>query len=163
MRVGELAAATGVPAKTIRFYESVKVLPTPTRRANGYRDYGADDLCRVRLVASLRGLGLDLHESGDVAALCAGGQSDVLVERLRTGVRVRRRDVAAARVELEHLDAELARLEARLEAGSTATVCIGDCDGSPPGACSCGPGCACGSAGTGSVPEQGEMGGAARV
>lgn len=154
MRVGELAAATGVPARTIRFYESEGVLPTPARRPNGYRDYGAEDLCRVRLVATLRGLGLDLTESAGLAALCISGQGDVMVERLRSQVHVRRNDVAAARAELRHLDAELARLETSLEAGaSAATFCIGDptCiadpSGAPSASCSCGPGCPCGQEG----------------
>jgi DNA-binding transcriptional MerR regulator len=164
MRVGELAAATGVPAKTIRFYESLGVLPTPARRANGYRDYGNDDLCRVRLVATLRGLGLDLHESGSLAALCVSGQGDVLVDRLRSGVRARRDKIVLARAELEHLDAALAHLEACLGTGDpTATVCIGDCGEPAQGACSCGPGCPCGSGAAGSVRESDEKGGAARV
>jgi len=37
LTVGQLAHATGVPAKTIRYYEQVGVLPVPRRSATGYR------------------------------------------------------------------------------------------------------------------------------
>src|SRR5262249_42436407 len=39
LTVGQLARATGVPAKTIRYYEQVGVLPVPRRSATGYRHY----------------------------------------------------------------------------------------------------------------------------
>jgi DNA-binding transcriptional MerR regulator len=39
MRIGELAAACGVTAKTIRFYEQAGLLPEPVRTADGYREY----------------------------------------------------------------------------------------------------------------------------
>ena len=39
MQIQELSQRTGVPAKTIRYYESIDLLPAPKRRANGYRDY----------------------------------------------------------------------------------------------------------------------------
>ncbi len=39
LTIGQLARATGVPAKTIRYYEQVGVLPAPGRSAAGYRQY----------------------------------------------------------------------------------------------------------------------------
>ena len=39
LTVGQLARATGVPAKTIRYYEQVGVLPVPRRSEFGYRHY----------------------------------------------------------------------------------------------------------------------------
>ena len=39
LTVGKLARATGVPAKTIRYYEQVGVLPVPRRSDTGYRHY----------------------------------------------------------------------------------------------------------------------------
>lgn len=39
MRIGEAAAASGVTAKTVRFYEQVGLLPAPPRTSGGYRDY----------------------------------------------------------------------------------------------------------------------------
>src|SRR5436309_2079279 len=42
LKIGQLARQVGVTAKAIRFYEAKRVLPRPTRGANGYRLYGQD-------------------------------------------------------------------------------------------------------------------------
>jgi DNA-binding transcriptional MerR regulator len=57
--LAELAARSGVSARTIRFYQSERVLPRPDRRG---RDavYGDDHLERLRLIAELRDRGLGL-------------------------------------------------------------------------------------------------------
>ena len=39
MKIGELANQSGVPAKTIRFYEEIGLLPQAEREHNGYRSY----------------------------------------------------------------------------------------------------------------------------
>lgn len=127
MRISQLAEATGVPAKTIRFYESAGIMPTVSRRANGYREYDDDDLCRLRLVAALRAIGLGLSESGELASLCVGGRGDEMAAQLRQRVAVRRREIAASQAELAHLDAELANLEAGLDANAPVRAqCIGE-------------------------------------
>ena len=127
MRVSELAKAAGVPAKTIRFYESAGVIPSAMRQPNGYREYGDDDLCRLRLVAALRALGLGLTESGDLASLCTDGRCDEMATQLEGRVAVRRREIAVSQSELAHLDAELANLQAGLEANaSVRALCIGE-------------------------------------
>ena len=37
LKIGQLAKQVGVTAKAIRFYETKRVLPRPTRGPNGYR------------------------------------------------------------------------------------------------------------------------------
>lgn len=66
MIIRELAAQTSVPAKTIRYYESIGLLPRPKRANNNYRQYDAEDVERLRFIASLRSLGFSLD---DVAEL----------------------------------------------------------------------------------------------
>lgn len=68
MQIGDLAAQSGVPAKTIRYYETVGLLPPPARAANNYRQYRATDVARLRFIASARGLGIGLTE---IAAILA--------------------------------------------------------------------------------------------
>lgn len=116
MKVSELADRAGTSAKTIRFWESEGVLPTPPRRDNGYREYSDEDLCRVRIVVALRGLGLDPTESGRLAELCSTGHCDVMAVDLADRVAERRASVAAAIAELRHLDQELANLQRTLNA-----------------------------------------------
>lgn len=68
MQIGELAAQSGVAAKTIRYYESVGLLPPPARAANTYRQYRAADVERLRFIASARSLGFTLTEIADILA-----------------------------------------------------------------------------------------------
>ena len=70
MKVSELARRVGIAPSAVRFYEEVGVLPAARRRDNGYRDYGPDELARLRLVVSLRRLGLAPVDAGRLAALC---------------------------------------------------------------------------------------------
>src|ERR1044072_6408497 len=62
MRIGELARRAGATAKAVRYYESLGLL-TPTRLANGYRDYGEHDVRLVREIRGLRGLGIPVERT----------------------------------------------------------------------------------------------------
>ncbi len=122
MKVSELAGRVGITPAAVRFYEAEGILPAPPRATNGYREYTEDDVCRLRLVVSLRGLGLDLHECGRLAALCSAGECDVMERQLLDRVTERRHQVARARAELDHLDRELANLERTLAGSSPLPV-----------------------------------------
>ena len=87
MKVSELARRAGITPAAVRFYEAEGVLPAAPRAANGYREYHADDLCRLRLVVAMRGLGLELSECGRLAGLCQDGECDVMEEQLLTASR----------------------------------------------------------------------------
>ena len=125
MKASELADRTRSTAKAIRFYEDEGVLPRPRRLANGYRDYTEVDVCRVRVLVALRGLGLDLAESGRLARMCADGQCDDMADELGQRIAERRASVAVAVAELQHVDAELANLERVLATGTPQTsLCL---------------------------------------
>ncbi len=62
MVIHELAAQTGVPTQTIRYYESIGLLPRPQRAANNYRQYTGADTERVRFIAGARSLGISLDD-----------------------------------------------------------------------------------------------------
>ncbi len=62
MVIHELARQTGVPAKTIRYYESTGLLPRPKRLSNNYRQYALADVERLRFIASARTLGFSLED-----------------------------------------------------------------------------------------------------
>ena len=66
MNIGTRAASIGVPAKTIRYYEDIGLLPAPVRGENGYRHYDADDAATLRFIHRARRLGFTLK---DVASL----------------------------------------------------------------------------------------------
>ena len=57
MRIGELAARTGVPTRLLRYYEDQGLL-APDRAANGYRDYPETLVGRVTQIRGLLGAGV---------------------------------------------------------------------------------------------------------
>ena len=66
MQIGELAQRAGVGIQTIRFYERRKLLSEPARTASGYRQYGPDELNRLRFIRQAKTLGFTLDEIRDI-------------------------------------------------------------------------------------------------
>jgi DNA-binding transcriptional MerR regulator len=97
VRIGELAARSGVPVRMLRYYED-KGLLSPRRAPNGYREYEERDVVRVGLVTSMIRSGLPTR---------------LIVPLLRRGDE---RDVDAADEEdvVALLRAEAARLDGRI-------------------------------------------------
>jgi MerR family copper efflux transcriptional regulator len=69
MNIGEASERSGVSAKMIRYYESVGLLPSAARRANGYRDYGDQEVSVLQFVRRTRDLGFPLEEVATLLAL----------------------------------------------------------------------------------------------
>ncbi|HEY5819704.1 MAG TPA: Cu(I)-responsive transcriptional regulator [Mesorhizobium sp.] len=68
MNVGQAAHRSGLPSKTIRYYEEIGLI-TPARAGNGYRDYGEDDIHRLAFLARARGLGFSIEDCRQLMAL----------------------------------------------------------------------------------------------
>ncbi|MCD8342081.1 MAG: MerR family transcriptional regulator [Clostridiales bacterium] len=62
MKINEAEALVGITRKNIRFYEQEGLLTPRRNRANGYRDYGEEDVTRLQQIKLLRKLGLPLSE-----------------------------------------------------------------------------------------------------
>jgi len=83
LRRVDLARATGCNIETIRYYESVGVMPEPPRSANGYRCYDARHVARLSFVMRARELGFALEEVRSLLSLVDGGmQTCAEVQRL---------------------------------------------------------------------------------
>ena len=74
MRIGELAAQSGVTAKTIRFWEAEGLLAGPARTPSGYRDYDPDALDRLSFIRHAQIAGLTLAEIRQVLTISDAGQ-----------------------------------------------------------------------------------------
>lgn len=66
MLIKTVAAKTGVSAKTIRYYESIGLMPPPQRSENNYRQYTAADVDRLRFIASARSLDFSLSDIAEI-------------------------------------------------------------------------------------------------
>ena len=123
MRTGELAAAGGLTAKTVRFYEERGLLPAPPRTPGGYRDYPPGMVRRLAFIRDARCAGLTLAEIRSVLALRDTGeppcaQVTALVERHLDAVEHRLVELTSARDTLRRL--------ARRAAVTQPDTCSGD-------------------------------------
>jgi Cu(I)-responsive transcriptional regulator len=66
MNIGSIAKRSGLPAKTIRYYESIGLIPPALRSEGNYRTYTEHDLQTLKFVQRARGLGFSVK---DVAKL----------------------------------------------------------------------------------------------
>ena len=114
MRIADLARRAGVAPSAVRWYEQAGVLPAPTRRSNGYREYDDTDLARVRLVISLRRLGLGPEDAGRLARLCL--ERGVVDSDLAPLIAEQRNAIARQRTDLDRLEGELRDLEETIAA-----------------------------------------------
>ena len=71
MTIGRLAKQAGVAIDTIRYYERNGLIPEPSRRLSGYREYGATDVARLRFILRAKDLGFTLAEIGELLSLSA--------------------------------------------------------------------------------------------
>lgn len=80
MLIGELAERSGVPARTIRFYEQAKVLTAPPRSSGGYRVYSERTLAELTFIKRAQRLGFSLDEIREILGL--GRQGRVSCDRV---------------------------------------------------------------------------------
>ena len=121
MRIGELAAATGVDVETIRYYEREGLMQPPTRRANGYRAYGKSHLERLAFVRHCRALDIPLAEVRRLLEFVEHpaqdcGDIDHLIDAQLTRVRARLKSMRA-------LERQLAQLRKQCDAGHATGEC----------------------------------------
>jgi DNA-binding transcriptional MerR regulator len=72
--IGRLAKETGVPIKTIRYYEDVGLLPKAPRTESGYRLYGQGTAELLGFVKKAQNLGLSLSEIREILQLSSRGR-----------------------------------------------------------------------------------------
>ncbi|BBU33419.1 MerR family transcriptional regulator (plasmid) [Burkholderia sp. THE68] len=121
MKIGELAARTGIAASRIRFYEGIGLLEVQ-RQSNGYRIYPPEAVLMLDLIGAAQQAGFSLDEirmllPPDLTQWKHG----TLVEALRSKVR----DIEAMEVRLakskQHLVTLLDEIEAKPEEIDCAT------------------------------------------
>lgn len=99
MTIGELAAESGMPASTIRYWERIGVLPKPPR-VSGQRRYAPDAVQRLAVLRLAQACGFRLDEMRH------------LLHGFGTGVQPPRRWQELARKKRQELDGQIARLKA---------------------------------------------------
>ena len=121
MRISELGKAVGVDVETIRYYEKIGLLPPPTRRSNGYRDYGPAHVESLAFIRHCRALDIPLAEVKRLLEFVAHPENDCrdidrLIDAQLARVRTRLQSMQA-------LEQQLSALRGRCDASHLA----GDC------------------------------------
>ena len=124
MKIGEAAGRSGVPAKTIRFWEDQRLLPAPARTPAGYRDYAPAVLERLAFIRHAQAAGLTLEHIRQVLDIRDGGQPPCVHVAGLIGRRLA--EVEARLAELARARDQLAALAARAVAQDPAD-CRGYC------------------------------------
>jgi DNA-binding transcriptional MerR regulator len=107
MKVGAVAAATGLTVRTLHHWDNIGLLSPSGRSPAGHREYAEPDLLRLYQVLALRNLGLSLES----IAVCL----DAGVDPARL-VRDHLAEVEAAAAELKRRRVKLRRLVEALDA-----------------------------------------------
>lgn len=68
MNIGTASEKSGLSPKTIRYYEDIGLMKAG-RAGNGYRDYSAQDVHRLRFLQRSRGLGFSVEECRQLLSL----------------------------------------------------------------------------------------------
>lgn len=98
MNIGTVSEKSGIPAKTIRYYESIGLIPSANRRGNGYRSYTVAEVHTLNFIKRARSLGFPVEEVRDLL--------DLWRDRSRSSAAVK----ALASEHLEALDRKLEEL-----------------------------------------------------
>lgn len=98
MNIGEASERSGLPAKTIRYYEDISLV-APERAENGYRDYSSSDVHRLRFLHRARNLGFSIDECRLLLSLYS--------DRNRASADVK----AVAEQKLAEIDAKIRELQ----------------------------------------------------
>lgn len=104
MNIGTVAEKSGVPPKTIPYYETIALIRPANRRPNGYRSYSVADMRTLTFIKRARSLGFSVEEVRDLL--------DLWCDRKRTSAAVK----ALAMRHLEALDRKIGELEAMRKA-----------------------------------------------
>jgi Cu(I)-responsive transcriptional regulator len=119
MNIGEAATRSGVPAKTIRYYEEVGLIQPAPRGGNGYRAYSQRDVHVLRFVQRARSLGFGVQDCRQLLALYgdperASADVKALTERRIADIDRKLKELAGMRATLVEL-AESCHGDARPE------------------------------------------------
>jgi DNA-binding transcriptional MerR regulator len=120
--IKQAAAATGLPASTLRYYESVGVIsPVGRGDSSGHRVYNEADLDQLLAVACLAALGMSVSDMRDYIANVELGQSGATKQVELLSAQQRRLEIEAEHMKLRqrYVQVKVAYWQA-IEAGDDA-------------------------------------------
>lgn len=120
LSIGQLAKVSGVGVDAIRFYERRGLLPTPVRKASGYRVYGRDAAARLGFIRRAQTFGFSLDE---IAVLLRSREEVGGVAAAKSLAQVKLATLELQAVELLKLKDDLAQLVNHCPGSGEASYC----------------------------------------
>lgn len=114
LTIGQLSKQVGIPTKTIRYYEDIKLLQPAKRMDNKYREYSKEDIARLRLIKQARALGLSLNEVKELVEECLDESCEHLQASFLTHLPKYIASVKQRIGELQELETQLEDLQSNL-------------------------------------------------
>jgi DNA-binding transcriptional MerR regulator len=119
LRIGDVAAQTGVTVETLRYYEQRGLLRPNGRGTSGYREFPAEAVRVVRFIKRAQALGFSLAEIEDLVRLRQRAWTGDAPRQLRDAAEAKVRDINRRVRELRALGRELQELLAACDDGCT--------------------------------------------
>jgi DNA-binding transcriptional MerR regulator len=106
--IGELSRRTGVKVPTIRYYESVALMPAPVRSEGKQRRYGDAEVSRLSFIRHSRELGFEVDAIRELLAMSARpeqscAEADRIARRHLADIDYRIGQLVALRTELQRM------------------------------------------------------------
>ncbi len=121
LRISELAKLTRLNPKTIRYYEAIKLIPSPRRTAvahgMGYRLYSDEDFRRLAFIKQAKLLDLSLSEIRDLLATAEEGCCTSINPKVEQLVNWKLGEIDNRIAELQALQKTLSRLRQQFRQG----------------------------------------------
>ena len=121
---GALATKTGVNLETVRYYESIGLMPDPGRSAAGHRIYRSSHLKRLTFIRRSRELGFTLQSIRELLELVDGG--DYTCAQVRDRTRSHLDDVSSKIDDLRKIQRTLKAMATKCDGGSVPECAIVD-------------------------------------
>ena len=106
--IGQLSEETGFSIQTIRYYESLGLLPAPDRSDSGYRKYDESYLQHINFIKNAKNMGFSLDEIKELIYLKSS--NDALGKDVKHMVKLKMEELAKQIKELENTYNYLASL-----------------------------------------------------
>lgn len=112
MNISDVATRSGIPAKTIRYYEEIGFIK-PRRRPNGYRDFAETEIHKLAFIGRARSLGFTIEDCRTLLELYddqARSSADVkkVAQQNLQEIEAKIKDLQAMHMTLSHLITECA-------------------------------------------------------
>jgi DNA-binding transcriptional MerR regulator len=125
--IAELAERSGFSPPTLRYYETIGLLPPPERGDNGYRVYGEATLERLRFVSRAKQLGCSLDEIAELTRAWEDGHCAPVQQQLQAVIDHKIVEAQSRIAELTMLTADLQRAAVGLSAHTPDGPCDDRC------------------------------------